>query len=249
MTTQDKPTYLRPIAKATIVIAASAIAMGVFSAFADGVFREYWASHTDFLVSVWLLIVGLVGNAAGVWAIGALISGYVLGGSSRRVAGGTVGGVLFLTLAIAAYYTTLGLGELRPGADLLPTMARWLMVGGVIGTMSGLAGGWLACGQKTWQRVAALALLLGYAGLDTALIARNAGLSAPLVTVLVLYLVATGVFMWRTVRSIRLIVASVIIASIGGALLIGLIPLANSMFIRLQHGDVPQDNSTVIQVN
>jgi len=232
-----------------LLSAMAAVFLGVFSAFADSLFSSYWSTQPQYIESLGLLAAGLLGNAAGVWGLSALIASYISAAKSKNFIHGLIISPVFLLCAVFSYYATIQLANMRPGAVLLPTMMKWLVVAAVVGTMSGIAGGWLANSQKAWQKILGLVLILSYISLDCALVIRNAGLNPTTLTIVILYVAAGGWLMWRMTKSFRLIAfAGLVGGFILGALLL-LLPAINEILIQLQHGSPPPDDTNIIQVN
>jgi len=227
----------------------AAIILGIFSAFADGQFNAYWSSQPQYFESLGLLVVGLVGNAAGVWGLCTLVASYISAVKSERFIHGVIVGLVFLLCAVLSYYMTIHLASLRPGAVLLPTMMKWLAVAAVVGIISGIAGAWLANSKKAWQKVLGLVLILSYVGLDCALVIRNAGLNPAMLTIVFLYVAAAGLLMWFMTKSFRLIAFASLIGGLMLGALVLLFPTINGALIQIQHGVPPSDEINVIQVN
>lgn len=193
------------------------IALGVFSAYADGIFAQYWQVAAPYTLRVAWVLAGVMGNGAGVWAIGALLVGYATARTTRRLTAALVASVVFLLLAVASYYGMIVLAHMRPGATLAPTMIRWLTLAVVVGIISGTAGAWLAGESATWKKSLALALFVGYALVDCAILLRaGSGADAPVLSVVVLYLVVVGFAGWVIVRSLWTL-------ALAGAIAIGLL--------------------------
>ena len=213
----------RAYARLILLPVCAGIALGVFSAYADGIFAQYWQVAAPYPVRVAWLLAGVMGNGAGVWAIGALLVGYAAARTTRHSSAALVASVVFLLLAVASYYGTIVFAHMRPGATLAPTMIRWLLVAVVVGIISGTAGAWLVGASATWKKPLALALFIGYALVDCAILLRaGSGADAPIVSVVALYLVVVGLTGWVIVRSLwTLALAGAIATALaGGALLL-----------------------------
>jgi hypothetical protein len=229
-----------------------AVVFGIFSAYADGWYGNYWQGDQPFVISLLLLAAGVVGNAAGIWALCAVGASYYM---QRRFGFwyGIAAAGIFLLAAITSYYLAIAFGSLRPESDLLPTFVRWLVVAGIISVPSGLAGGWLANNSGIPRRTLATVIILGYFALDMLLLYHAAAEVDLAVAVLaIIYALGIGLLLFRAIHTQRLKIftasLAILVVITGAGLLLW--PAISSALIRVQHGEPQQfDDGNTIYVN
>jgi hypothetical protein len=229
-----------------------ALVLGIFSAYADGWYGNYWQSNKPFVESLLLLTAGVIGNAAGVWALLGVGASYF---TSRKYGFwyGMAASAVLLLVAVMSYYLTIAVGSLRPESDLLPTFIRWLIVAGVITIPCGLAGSWLANDKGIVRQALATASILAYTALDLLLLyTATADVKLEIIALAVVYTFGIGFLLFHTVRVKRAKVAAVALAIFVFGACAGLLfwPVITDVANRVQHGEPqPYDDSNTIYVN
>ncbi len=146
-------TRTKGYARLMLLPVCAGIALGVFSAYADGIFAQYWQVAAPYPVRVAWVLAGVMGNGAGVWAIGALLVGYAAARTTRRSSAALVASVVFLLLAVASYYGTIVSRAHASGCHARTDHDPMASLAVVVGIISGTAGAWLVGGERHVEEV------------------------------------------------------------------------------------------------
>jgi Family of unknown function (DUF6518) len=212
-------------------VVLAGVCLGVIGVVADQAGFSFWSDHQSIPVAVGYMLLTIIGNAAGFWALSAVLIAALSGAGLAKA---MLRSTAFLGLAVVAYYTANLIVGARSLADQVgQATLRWLLVVVVIGPLAGLIAVWLRS-PRTGQATVAVAGVIGLLFADLFLITRVAGVEYPAasVTIVVIYGLAVGIPTWLAVRRVKpFLIGSGLAILLGGAF-VGVGPI----ILWLQHG-------------
>lgn len=213
------------------IVALAGVALGVLGVAADQIGSDFWMVHRPTPVAVGYLALMIAGNAAGFWALSAVL---VAGLTTKSAGASILAGTAFLAIAVVTYYAVnVMVGARLASNQVGQATSKWLLVVAVVGPLAGLIAHWLRS-PTTWQAALAVAGVIGLVLIDLLLV-QGAGRSEyplAMVIVVIAYLTVVSVLAWRATSRARPFLIGCGLAIVAGVLGAALQPAS----FWLQHG-------------